>query len=1155
MNDRAVRVRLEATVTQFVADVGGAAVKAVDRLGDASDTADRKIKKLGHSAVGAAVNAQMRVAAAGVEKLGAAADKTSDKLKKLEAAAVRAGRRQEDALGALRLAEQRLAEVRKKNGDDSNAVARAEEALAKARRRAADAAENLFSANEAVTKRKAEEAGGRSGKAFTDSLKRWLTGKGADAGKEGGTVFGSGFLGALKTPILGPAIVAILTAVVLTALPAVGAVAAGAFVTGFGGGLAGLGLVFAAKSKEVGQVWSTTMTQLGADMQLISKPFESTLINIAGYFKRTVDTFNPVLAKAFEPLSRSVDSFVNNFAASLDQLAPAVAPISQAFTKVLDDLGQGGAIKSMIGDISDGLINLAHSVEANPQAIGDFVRGLGDIVKTALNLITTLNDVNTKFEDLTGGISLVDVTMQGLKATLAPLQGLFIATGAGLDVLNSLTHSTDASGASMASAAAKTVGLAQGLGKTGDSAQHAKTGTDAAAAALERAQKRAQDARDAFERFISTTFRLQNQLLTLSGAQISFQAAIDAASASIKENGKNLDITTEKGRANKSALDDVAKAANDQTEQMIRTGKGTVAAAESASASRASFVRLATQMGLSKAQAQALAAQLIAIPNVSREARLKANITDLESKLATAKAKLKDPKLTATQRAKLEANIKNLEAGIANAKAALNSVPASKTVAITVNTYRNMVETTTHRDVGVRVPPPKVNADGGYYPGGVIPSYANGKLPTQAMVAPGRGRGMVQWAEAETGGEAFIPLAPSKRERSTKILGTVASQFGYGLVRSFASGGLLPGGDLVDINYLLQQLGIPFNPLAGINYSATLTAANRANRAAVPYKNAALKADRAEQAAKAEVARIQRAITLQQRAIKAARAPKQTTKAGQAAEDKRVAEEQKKLIALQDQLYKAKNKSTAATKASNAADAAYKVKLDAATKANEAHKASIEALIEQQKAAVEMAKQVAAGLMQGANIGDLFQKSLTGKGLLSDLQQQGADLAKFGDLVSKLRKAGLDEDLIQQIVGKGAAGGTDVAQAILTGGLALINSLNRAQWNLEKQANTIGAGSAAAQYGVNAVTGKRALGGSVAARATYVVGENGPEILRMGADSGWVHPNRMYASASSGGTTHVTEVHQHFTFTDASRSEVELVASRAKAKLEFAARS
>ncbi|WNM74419.1 tape measure protein [Gordonia phage BearBQ] len=78
-------------------------------------------------------------------------------------------------------------------------------------------------------------------------------------------------------------------------------------------------------------------------------------------------------------------------------------------------------------------------------------------------------------------------------------------------------------------------------------------------------------------------------------------------------------------------------------------------------------------------------------------------------------------------------------------------------------------------------------ADGGiaaYAQGGIrdLESYANGKLPNQAVIEKARPHTLVQWAEPETGGEAFIPLAPGKRGRSTSILATVADMFGFNLI-------------------------------------------------------------------------------------------------------------------------------------------------------------------------------------------------------------------------------------------------------------------------------------------------------------------------------------------------------------------------------------
>lgn len=72
-------------------------------------------------------------------------------------------------------------------------------------------------------------------------------------------------------------------------------------------------------------------------------------------------------------------------------------------------------------------------------------------------------------------------------------------------------------------------------------------------------------------------------------------------------------------------------------------------------------------------------------------------------------------------------------------------------------------------------------------PVGKTVNYANGGVENHtAQIA--RAGAMRMWAEPETGGEAYIPLAQSKRGRSTAILSEVASRFGLGLTK-FAKGG------------------------------------------------------------------------------------------------------------------------------------------------------------------------------------------------------------------------------------------------------------------------------------------------------------------------------------------------------------------------------
>ena len=69
-----------------------------------------------------------------------------------------------------------------------------------------------------------------------------------------------------------------------------------------------------------------------------------------------------------------------------------------------------------------------------------------------------------------------------------------------------------------------------------------------------------------------------------------------------------------------------------------------------------------------------------------RVAQLRANITDLDNKIRSAKTKLADPRLTATKRAQLQANISQLLAAKRQAQAAINAL-RGKTVHVNVHAH------------------------------------------------------------------------------------------------------------------------------------------------------------------------------------------------------------------------------------------------------------------------------------------------------------------------------------------------------------------------------------------------------------------------------------------------------------------------------------
>jgi hypothetical protein len=454
--------------------------------------------------------------------------------------------------------------------------------------------------------KKFEKAGDDSGKGFSKKLLHWFSpgalGKDLEkAGEEGGSIFSSGIQGVLKTPVVGPALAAGLLAAVATVMPAVGAIAASGLVLAFGAGLAGLGIAFAAKSEAVKAVWTKTLSDMGAQMRVLSKPFESTLVSMADVAKRTFATFKPELAGAFKTLAPAVTAFGDQLGRAFGKLAPAVQPLAGAFAAVLHSLGP--ALQSAMGNVAQGLIKLADSVRKSPGALADLTKGLGDTVRITLDIITELNNANAAFKNLLG-VSAVTVVMDtlngilsGTKLALGAITGPISLVDKGLQKLG-ITHKDNATWTDRSTAATNAEADAQ---------KKAASPAQQLADKLNR-QKSATDA------LVQSMFKLQNLALGLSGAEINYQQSVDDATAAVKQNGKNLDINTQKGRDNKTALDNVANSANAQTKALIDGGKGWIAANTNAETSRQTLSRLAQQMGMSKKAADAFAASVIGIP-------------------------------------------------------------------------------------------------------------------------------------------------------------------------------------------------------------------------------------------------------------------------------------------------------------------------------------------------------------------------------------------------------------------------------------------------------------------------------------------------------------------------------------------------------------
>lgn len=135
-----------------------------------------------------------------------------------------------------------------------------------------------------------------------------------------------------------------------------------------------------------------------------------------------------------------------------------------------------------------------------------------------------------------------------------------------------------------------------------------------AASAMGEVIDAAQEQADALDEAWESAQRFTDEALDVRSAQRDLQSAIDDASKSVKENGTTLDISTEKGRANQAALDDIARSGLNLVDAQREQGASEKTLQKTMATTRDKFIAAAEAMGVGSAKAEALADDLGLIP-------------------------------------------------------------------------------------------------------------------------------------------------------------------------------------------------------------------------------------------------------------------------------------------------------------------------------------------------------------------------------------------------------------------------------------------------------------------------------------------------------------------------------------------------------------
>ncbi len=545
------------------------------------------------------------------------------------------------------------------------------------------------------------------------------------------------------------------------------------------------------------------------------------------------------------------------------------------------------------------------------------------------------------------------------------------------------------------------------LGEVGAASETAAAGADTATASIADTADSAEDAQQKVDDLKDALDGLGSTFLDERSASREYQTAIDDASAALTKNGKTLDIHTAKGRANQEALDSIADKTGDWAAAQLAAGKGGAAVEKTLTSGRDAFIKAAEAMGVGTDEAAALADK--AGLSADSIAYLKQQVAGLKSKNITVTA---DGVVTATEK-------------VLSLEDSLNRI-SGKTFG-----------------VGVKVSTQSVSKQAN---GGILGAqyFADGVEEHTAQIA--KAGDWRVWAEPETGGEAYIPLAESKRSRSKEILARVAKMFGMDV---FAEGGLYKANAAVEraSAQLAKAKALPKKTDKqksrrddAISDAESALSDAKANRDAIKddaftYTRDTKRGEIADDFANGNgMSRVDQVFSMARSGNYDKGTAKNLSKAGTEAE--------KDLLKWTGKLDKA-----------NAAIDKNKTALDKATDAYDSAKDTLTSL---QQESASMASSIASSIKGTFDLKSLFGETTTSaswskgkdgnwsytpdsttattptkKSILSSLSSKKSQTKKFADLLAKMKKAGFSSELIQMVTDAGIDDGIPLAEEFL----------------------------------------------------------------------------------------------------------------------------
>lgn len=419
------------------------------------------------------------------------------------------------------------------------------------------------------------------------------------AGAKAGTSFMSSLSDAASAggPELKAALVVAAVGAAAAVAPAIGAAVAGAVAGAVGvGGIAG-GIAAAAQDPAVQAAARGLKNVLMGEFTDMGAQFVQPTIAAIGLLEdaaRDIDLSHmfgplaaevPVLAQALGDMARAMEP-------GLSRAFAAAAPAIDALAEHLPEIGS--ALGNMIGDITESK---------------GAMEGLGLILDTVEGTLVlfggTVTWLSDRFDDMVGIVAPAAHTIATAIGLLQPgWWGLDDLINSNVEAMNRWRGAGDGVAGTAGHLASTVLNAANAANGLATANRNSVGDTAAAEAAAKTYTKALEDQKRALDGAFNSQMALDRANLAVAGEWDALKAAVEA-------NGRSLDATSAKGRANRGVILDQIGALENQRDAAIAAGDGSEAGMKKANAAFNrgidKLVALAAKAGLSKSALEAMA--------------------------------------------------------------------------------------------------------------------------------------------------------------------------------------------------------------------------------------------------------------------------------------------------------------------------------------------------------------------------------------------------------------------------------------------------------------------------------------------------------------------------------------------------------------------